>query len=192
MYTEPASRSGRRRCTNQPLAGLGRVTVGRIGPRSPLRTLGLGAVAPWRRDLDGQEVAAVSRCIRDAGLALSGYSRSTYFASATRQEFLANVDDNRWAPDQAAVLGAPCFVLVVGSTPAGGKGLASARARVLEGLSLLLERARRIGVALAVEPMHPMYAGDRSCATSLAEALAVCDELDPGGHGGVATAIVLV
>ncbi|HJS85753.1 MAG TPA: sugar phosphate isomerase/epimerase family protein, partial [Acetobacteraceae bacterium] len=69
------------------------------------------------------------------------------------------------------------------------KGLASARAQVLEGLSLLLDHARRIGVALAVEPMHPMYAGDRSCVTSLAEALAICDELDPEGHGGVATAI---
>ncbi len=172
------------------------INTATLGHRSPIGQVidlvarhGFGAIAPWRRDLEGQDIAAVSRCIRDAGLAVSGYCRSTYFPAPTRQGFLANVEDNRRALDQAAVLGAPCFVLVVGSAPAGHKGLSLARAQVLEGLSLLLEHARGIGVALALEPLHPMYAGDRSCITSLFEALAICDELDPEGRGGVATAI---
>lgn len=172
------------------------INTATLGHRSPIGHVvdlvahhGFGAVAPWRRDLSGHDVAAVSRHIRDAGLAVSGLCRSTYFPAETRQEFLANVEDNRRALDDAAVLGAPCFVLVVGTTPAGHKGLGPPRAQVLEGLSLLLDHARRVGVALAIEPLHPMYAGDRSCVASLSEALAMCDALDPEGHGGVATAI---
>jgi sugar phosphate isomerase/epimerase len=44
-------------------------------------------------------------------------------------------------------------------------------------------------VALALEPLHPMYAGDRSCLTTLAEALDICDALDPAGDGGIGVAV---
>ncbi|MGF3027716.1 sugar phosphate isomerase/epimerase family protein [Methylobacterium aquaticum] len=150
---------------------------------------GFGAIAPWRRDLVDRDVPAVARRIREAGLAVSGLCRSTYFPAATRAEFLANVEDNRRALDVAAALGAPCFVLVVGTAPADHKGLGPARAQVLEGLSLLLDHARSVGVSLAIEPLHPMYAGDRSCVASLSEALAMCDALDTDGRGGVTVAI---
>jgi hypothetical protein len=48
---------------------------------------GFGAIAPWRREIDGQDVAAVARHIRDAGLAVSGYCRSTYLPAADRAGF---------------------------------------------------------------------------------------------------------
>jgi sugar phosphate isomerase/epimerase len=134
-------------------------------------------------------VAAVARRIRDACLALSGYCRSTYFPAADRTAFLANVEDNRRALDEAAVLGAPCFVLVVGSLPAGARDLAGARRQVADGIAALLDHARQVGVTLAIEPLHPMYAGDRSCVTSLAEALALSAELDPDGQGGIGVAL---
>ena len=167
-----------------------------LGHRSPIGEViervarhGFGAIAPWRRDLEGLDPRVVGRQIREAGLSLSGYCRGTYFPGATRAEFEAHVADNRRAIDDAAALGAPCFVLVVGSLPEGQKDLASARAQVAEGLSLLLEQARNVGVTLAVEPLHPMYAGDRSCITSLGEALALCEALDPDRSGGIGTAI---
>src|SRR5215208_6809549 len=74
--------------------------------------LGFGGICPWRRDLEGQDVAVIARRIRDAGLSVSGYCRSTYIPATTRDQFLANVDDNRRAIDAAAALGAACFVLV--------------------------------------------------------------------------------
>ncbi|MBQ0820683.1 sugar phosphate isomerase/epimerase [Microvirga sp. HBU67558] len=172
------------------------INTATLGHRSPIGEVieriarhGFGAISPWRRDLEGHDVNAVARQIRDAGLSLSGYCRGTYFPGATRADFEAHVDDNRRALDDAAALGAPCFVLVVGSLPEGRKDLGDARAQVAEGISLLLEKARSVGVTLAVEPLHPMYAGDRSCVTSLGEALALCEALDPDRLGGIGTAI---
>jgi sugar phosphate isomerase/epimerase len=93
----------------------------------------------------------VAKRIRDSGLALSGYCRSTYFPAAAPAEFLANVEDNRRVLDQAAILGAPCSVLVVGSVLPGQRGLSLARTQLLDGLLLLLEHARKLGIALALE-----------------------------------------
>ena len=128
---------------------------------------GYGAITPWRRELEGESVEAVARQIRDAGLAVAGYCRSTYIPAATREQFLANIEDNRRAIDQAAVLGAASFVMVVGSLPEGSKDLADAREQLAEGTAMMLEYARTAGVRLSLEPLHPMYGagsvrGDRA------------------------------
>ena len=172
------------------------INTATLGHRSPIGSVidrvaraGFGAIAPWRRDLDGQDAAKVARRIREAGLGVSGYCRSTYFPAADAAQRLAHIEDNRPALDDAATLGAPCFVLVVGGLPAGTRDLQQARDQVADGIAALLDQSRRVGVTLAIEPLHPMYAGDRSCITSLAEALALCDRLDPGGDGGLGVAI---
>jgi sugar phosphate isomerase/epimerase len=163
------------------------INTATLGHRAPIAETveaiaraGFGAIAPWRREIDGQDVGAVARRIRDAGLAVSGYCRSTYLPAADRAGFLAAVADNRRALDQAAVLGAVCFVMVVGSLPAGSRDLTAARAQVAEGTALMLEHARSCDVRLALEPLHPMYAGDRSCLNTLAQALDLAEALDPG------------
>ena len=89
------------------------------------------------------------------------------------------MEDNRRAIDQAATLGAQCFVMVVGSLPAGSRDLALARAQVTEGVEKLIERARSAGVRLALEPLHPMYAGDRSCLNTIDQALKLAETLEP-------------
>jgi len=140
---------------------------------------GFGAIAPWRRELEDRDAARIGQRIRDAGLKVSGYCRSTYLPAATRERFLANIEDNRRALDQAAALGAACFVMVVGGLPEGSRDLGAARRQVQEGTALLLEYARGAGVALALEPLHPMYAADRSCLNTLAQALDLCEALEP-------------
>ena len=142
---------------------------------------GFGGIAPWRREVEGGNAGAIARRIRDAGLTVSGYCRSTYFPATTREDFLDAVADNRRAVDDAATLGAACFVLVVGSLPAGSRDLPRARAEVEEGTALLLEHARQAGVRLALEPLHPMYANDRSCLNTIAQALDMADRIEPPG-----------
>jgi sugar phosphate isomerase/epimerase len=144
---------------------------------------GFGAIAPWRREIDGEDVAAVARRIRDAGLAVSGYCRSTYIPAADAAAFRAGLDDNRRAIDQAAVLGAACFVMVVGGLPDGSHDLVDARGQLVEGTGLLHEHARAAGVRLALEPLHPMYAADRSVLSTLAQALDIADALEPDDDG---------
>jgi len=94
------------------------------------------------------------------------------------------LDDNRRAIDEAAALGARCLILVCGGLMPLSRDLAAARALVQEGLAALLPHARAAGVPLAIEPLHPMYAAERCCINTLAQANDLCDEL---GHGiGVA------
>jgi sugar phosphate isomerase/epimerase len=70
--------------------------------------------------------------------------------------------------------------MVVGGLPEGSKDLAAARAQVAEATALLLEHGRRSGVRIALEPLHPVYAADRSCLSLLSEALDLCDAIE--GH----------
>ncbi len=139
---------------------------------------GFGGIAPWRREVEGHDVAAIGKHLRDAQLKVTGYCRSTYIPATTREGFLANVEANRLAINDAAVLGAESFVMVVGGLPPGSKDIAAARAQVAEAASLLLEHGRKMGVKIALEPLHPVYAADRSCLSLLSEALDMCDAIE--------------
>jgi len=98
----------------------------------------------------------------------------------------AALDDNRRAVDEALALGAPCLILVAGGLPKDSDGkiaskdLIGARAMVRDGIGELLQYARPAGMPLALEPLHPMYAADRACVNTMAQANDLCDELGPG------------
>ena len=162
------------------------INTATLGHREKISTVidavarhGYGAICPWRRDLQDENVAAIARQIRDARLTVSGYCRSTYFPALTRQELEANIADNIKAVTDAATLGAACFVLVVGSLPEGSRDLTAARAQVEDGVLRLLEHAKKVGIRLALEPLHPMYAGDRSCLNTLQQALDLAEKIEP-------------
>ena len=144
---------------------------------------GFGGISPWRDVLQDMGVAAAARAIRDAGLQVSGLCRGGLFtAEGTLTQ--AVLDDNRRAVDEAAEIGAACLVMVVGGLAPGSRDLPQARAIVADGLAATLDHARSAGVKVAIEPLHPMYAGDRACVNTTAQALDLCDAL---GHGiGVA------
>jgi sugar phosphate isomerase/epimerase len=150
---------------------------------------GFGGIAPWRRDLEGADTGVVARQIRDAGLKVSGYCRSDTFTAADPEVAARAMANNRRALLQAAALGAACYVLVVGGLPAGSKDLPAARQRMQDGVALLLEEARSLGVPLALEPLHPAYAAERSCLCTVDQAVALCRVLDPGNRGGLGIAV---
>jgi sugar phosphate isomerase/epimerase len=49
-----------------------------------------------------------------------------------------------------------------------------------DGIAATLPHARAAGVPLAIEPLHPMYAADRSCVNTLGQALDICEQLGEG------------
>jgi sugar phosphate isomerase/epimerase len=85
-------------------------------------------------------------------------------------------------------------VLVVGGLPGAlagkpeSKDIALARTQVHDGIARLLEYSRSVGMPLAIEPLHPMYAADRACINTMEQALDICDELDPSGSGALGVA----
>lgn len=161
------------------------VNTATLGFQAPIRDVidavaraGFGGIAPWRREVEGGDVKAIARHIRDAGLSVSGYCRSTYIPATTTAEFDANVSANKRAIADAATLGAACFVMVVGGLPKGSKDIEAARAQVAEASALLVEHGRSLGVRIGLEPLHPVYAADRSCLTLLSEALTICEAIE--------------
>ena len=156
---------------------------------------GIRGISPWRDQVAAAGLKDSAARIRDAGLVVTGLCRGGMFPAEDRQGRQAALDDNRRAVDEAAELRARCLVLVVGGLPkdrAGrivSKDLAGARSMVRDGLGELLDYARGAGVPLAIEPLHPMYAADRACVNTLAQANDLCDELAPKGQDGLGVAV---
>ncbi len=141
---------------------------------------GIPGIAPWRDRLAEMGVAAAARRIRDAGLTVTGLCRGGLFPAADAAGRAAAIEDNRRAIAEAHAIGAACLVLVCGGLPPGSKDLPGARAMMRDGLHALLPEARAAGVALALEPLHPMTCADRSVLSTLGQALELCDELGEG------------
>jgi sugar phosphate isomerase/epimerase len=156
---------------------------------------GIRAISPWRDQVHAAGLATISKLVRTHGLELSGYCRGGMFPAADAAGLKAARDDNRRAVDEAAELGAPCLVLVVGGLPgalqghAAHKDIGLARAQVRDGIADLLDYARQARMPLAIEPLHPMYAADRACVNTMEQALDLCDELDARRSGALGVAV---
>lgn len=154
-------------------------------PRWPMAELiagcagaGLTHVGLWREQVAEYGLARTASEVAAAGLRVSTLCRGGFF---DRPNWM---DDNRRAIDEAATLGAPALVLVCGGMPAGSRDLAGARAHVGDAIGALAPHAAAAGVVLAIEPLHPMYASDRSVISTLAQALDVAERY-PVGVAGV-------
>lgn len=172
------------------------INTATLGHREPLDVTidriaraGFGGLAPWRHEVEAADVSRIARQIRALELKVTGYCRSTYFPASTHEQRLANIQSNVRALNDAAELGAQCFVMVVGGLPEGSRDLSAARTQVRDGIGALLDEARKISVPLAIEPLHPMYAGERSVINTIDQASAIARELDPNNDGFLGVAV---
>ena len=156
---------------------------------------GIRAISPWRDQVAAVGLERIAALVRDTGMELSGYCRGGMFPASTSEGRAAALVDNRRAVDEAKTLNAACLVLVVGGLPgalagrAEHKDLSRARAEVFDGIAATLEYARNVGMPLAIEPLHPMYAADRACVNTMEQALDLCDALDPVRSGALGVAV---
>ena len=163
----------------------------RRGMRATRHPRDLAVARPGR----GGRARAPRDAVRAHGIALSGYCRGGMFPAATAAGRQAALDDNRRAVDEARELDAACLVLVVGGLPgalqgrAEHKDIAAARDEVRDGIAALLEYARSVGMPLAIEPLHPMYAADRACINTMEQALDLCDAPRPAQSGALGVAV---
>jgi sugar phosphate isomerase/epimerase len=135
---------------------------------------GIPYIGVWRHKLDGDATKAAA-VIRGEGLRVSSLCRGGWFSASTAEERSKRVADNRLAIEEAALLGAPVLVIVSG--PASGQTLNDARATVLDGLLEVLPDAEKAGVILGIEPLHPMYAAERSVVVTLKQANDLVEQL---------------
>jgi sugar phosphate isomerase/epimerase len=136
---------------------------------------GVKGVTVWRQAIEGRDPAEAGRMIRDHGLTVVSLCRGGFLAAASREARASAVDENRRCIDQAAALGAPMIVLVCGAVP--GQPLPESRRQIADGIGELAAHAAANKVRLAIEPLHPMYADDRSAVNTVAQARAICAQV---------------
>jgi len=145
---------------------------------------GVPYIAVWRHKLAETGLDRAVRLVRDAGLRVSSVCRGGMFPAASPAEREARIEDNRRAVDEAAALGAEVLVLVCGAAP--DRDIAAARRMVADGIAQLAPYAAERRVRLGIEPMHPAFAAERSCITTLAEGRCLAQRFDPATVGVVA------
>ncbi|HEB2087939.1 TPA: sugar phosphate isomerase/epimerase [Escherichia coli] len=133
------------------------INTATLGYKTPLPAIidacaarGIGAIAPWRRELQGEDLQQIARQLAASNINVSGLCRSTYYTAPTLAERKLAIDDNRRALDDAAVLNAACYMQVVGGLPMGTKDLYEAREQVKQGIRQLLPHSKEVGVAVDV------------------------------------------
>ena len=141
---------------------------------------GITAIDPWRDQVAAIGLDESVRTIKDNGMRVTGYCRGGMFPAAHAAGRQAAIDDSKRAIDEASALGAECLVLVVGGLAEGSRDIDAARQMVADGIASIFSHARSNKMPLAIEPLHPMYAGDRACVNTLAQALDLCDALGEG------------
>lgn len=145
---------------------------------------GLKWIGVWRHKIKDAPAAQYGKQIRDAGLRVSGLCRGGMFPALTADERQRRIDDNLRAIDEAAALHTNTLVMVCGGIPEGSRDLIGARRMVVDGLAAIVPHAKASGVRIGIEPLHPMYAADRSVVSTLGLANEMAEEIG-SDHIGV-------
>jgi len=128
----------------------------------------IGGISIWRETLAGQDLKKVRKHLADSGLTPVSLVRGGFFTGKTLGDRHAAIATNLAALNEAEVLGLPSIVLVCGATL--GQSPAENLAQIEEGIRAIIPAAEAANIKLSIEPLHPMYAADRSAIASLRDA----------------------
>ncbi len=132
---------------------------------------GFGGIVFWRREI-GARAAEIGDRVRASGLQVAGLCRTPFLVGSGRPADLTR--EVQASIDMAAALGAPVLTIVTGGTEPDTKGLVETQKRLAERLVPACAYAAERGVQLALEPLNPMFGGNRTCLMTVADALRVC------------------
>ena len=135
---------------------------------------GFGSIVFWRREIGARAVEIGERA-RAAGLSVAGLCRTPFLVGAEALDTAAVLDEARASIDMAAGLGADVLTIVVGGVHPGSKGVAESLKIVTDRVAAIAPYAAERDVRLALEPLNPVYAGNRSCLTTLRDAVNICE-----------------
>lgn len=138
---------------------------------------GFGGVVFWRREI-GKRAVEIGNRARAAGLDVVGLCRTPFLVGPLAPVGHAAVmDDFKAAIEMAAGLQAKVLTIVVGGVEAGTKGVGDSLKLVTERVAEAAPLAAASGIKLALEPLNPVYGGNRSCLNTTRDALDICDAI---------------
>lgn len=152
-----------------------------IGMVDACARAGIPWIAPWRHQFEDVPVEDAARAVRDAGMRVSSLCRGGFFPAVTEDGRRKALDDNRRAIDEAATLGTDVLVLVCGGVV--NHDIRGSRQMVEDGIAALAPYAAQRGVKLGIEPLHPMFAADRSVVNTLRQANDMAARIDSPSVG---------
>ena len=133
---------------------------------------GFGAITFWSQELQTR-AHAIGNYTRSAGLDVCGLCRTPYLTGSD-----AGSDDAvLQSIELAAELGADVLTIVTGGTHPGTKGLVDSQNHLAKRLQNIAPIAEQHGVKLALEPLNPMFGGNRTCLMTAEDALNVCKKV---------------
>ncbi len=142
---------------------------------------GIQGITIWRDVLENKNLSEIKKQLNDSNLEVVSLCRGGFFPSVLTEKRVLAIDDNLLAIEQAAAVGAPLIVLVCGADHR--QSLEKSRDQIKEGIIKILPCARAAGVKLAIEPLHPMYAGDRSAVNTMKQANDMAAEINSAWVG---------
>src|SRR3954454_5419792 len=137
---------------------------------------GVKGITVWRDALEGRNIRTTGNMLRERDLTIVSLCRGGFFAHKDLSKRKAAIDDNKKAIEEAAELGTSMIVLVCGADPL--QSLEESRKQIRDGIAAILPEAEAANVKLAIEPLHPMYADNRSAINTLAQANDLAEELN--------------
>lgn len=129
---------------------------------------GIRGISVWNNAIETMGPYRAGELIRNNGLEVVSYVRGGFFPHPDSTSRAQALNHNRKLLEEAAALGAPLIVLVCGASPL--QPLSVSRNQIRDGIEAILPLAEKLNVKLAIEPLHPMYAADRSAINTLGQA----------------------
>lgn len=132
---------------------------------------GFGGITFWRREVRNRAIEIGDR-VRAAGMEVSGLCRTPYLVGSELPKTW--LDEAKASIDMTADLGAPVLTIVAGGTEPGTKGVLETQKILADRVSKIADYATAQDVLLALEPLNPMFGGNRTCIMTVRDALHVC------------------
>lgn len=142
---------------------------------------GIHGITIWRNAIENKNLRSVKALIEEHEMHVVSLCRGGFFPSVNAAKRQSSIDDNLFAIEQAAEIGAPLIVLVCGSDK--DQSLQKSRDQITEGILKIMPMAEKAGVKLAIEPLHPMYAADRSAINTLKQANEIANNINSAWVG---------
>lgn len=133
---------------------------------------GLGGIVFWRREI-GTQAVEIGERVRAAGMQVVGLCRTPYLVGSERPE--AWLDEAKESIDMAAGLQTNVLTIVTGGTEPGTKGVIETQKILADRVAAIAPYAADRNVSLALEPLNPMFGGNRTCLMTVLDALHVCN-----------------
>lgn len=136
---------------------------------------GFGGITFWRREI-GKNAKILRERVRANGMRVTGLCRTPLLVGPGAPNNVQR--DFQAAIEMAHDLGADSLTSVVGGVAEGTKGLNNSLKIVRDTIAQMTDEAKAAGVKIGIEPLHPVYAGNRSCLVSLSDAIDMVLEIN--------------